>query len=492
MKIAILCDLHYSGAERSAQAFFLSKAIAQMKTDRIHTVITLGDVSAYGEETALHHFQNQLSEFDHHILLGNSDVRDPTTTSLWLSCAKPCKLSFENRTFLGIHSPYPKLSEEDRAQISALRDGDILAMHHTIDALEPESKKFLLNFVQYRKLTVFTAHHHRFIDQIIGKSRVIIFPALDPDKAIGQFPSITYVNITEDTIHLEQKQLSLPSSIMHDIQKMFGISCVNNKADITYALENNLYAAELRCNGSGWSPEIDLLPLLEKWRNKTNGYLSVHMPNLRWKDNKINGLEQWYQAAEFAKTIGVNGLTVHPPYVSRYDMQKDSEIWNQFLKIYVDTFSAFPAKVAIGIENLHLPPDKPEDENSKFGCTPNEINTWIDCINKKLNSTDRVGHTLDVGHARNNGGIAQRFPISRWYELMGNRIRAYHIHQVTREGSQMQNHQPIKDWFGPMISYASFFYCWEKGIIQHKPIFLEVQGHEHYHTSLEAFQQQFP
>ena len=72
---------------------------------------------------------------------------------------------------------------------------------------------------------------------------------------------------------------------------------------------------------------------------------------------------------------------------------------------------------------------------------------------------ERVGHVLDVGHARNNGYLASVYPVGRWYELMGERTVAYHIHQVVRSENGLKNHRPIENWFGPMISYVSFFLC---------------------------------
>ena len=95
---------------------------------------------------------------------------------------------------------------------------------------------------------------------------------------------------------------------------------------------------------------------------------------------------------------------------------------------------------------------------------------------------------FDVGHARNNGTFASTYPISRWLEIMGKRVVAYHIHQVIRGENGFKNHTPILDWFGPMISYASFFYAWDTGITNHCPVFLEVKGNANYELSIKAFE----
>ncbi len=72
---------------------------------------------------------------------------------------------------------------------------------------------------------------------------------------------------------------------------------------------------------------------------------------------------------------------------------------------------------------------------------------------------------------------------------MGKKTVAYHIHQVIPTENGLKNHTPIEAWFGPMVSYASFFYMWDKCELNHVPVFLEVKGSENYQKSLEAFKE---
>lgn len=491
MKIAVICDTHLPGSTRSPQYYYLSSAIQKIKHDGIQTIVTLGDISAYGEWEAYENYVSLLHGLTHHMLLGNSDVRDSRTEEQWISAATNCKLCLAGKIFLGINNPYGKISPEDRKEIEALHDGDILAMHHGIRALDEDSRNFLLDLSQKRKLTILNGHHHRFQDESLANFRIISLRALDPDKAIGNYPSVTYINISENAINLEEKYITPPLDVIQDAAKYFGISCVDNHRDVTYAAKNNIYGVELRCNGGNWKPEMALLPLLHEWRENTKGYLSVHMPNIRWENGTVIGLSQWNQAADYAQTIGANGMTIHPPRVARKDMYPGSLAWNTLLKIYVETISQVPERTNIGIENLHLSPGQPDDSNAPFGCTPQEVSAWIQAINTELNREHLVGHTLDVGHARNNGNIAQKFPISRWYEIMGNKTVAYHIHQVVQGETAMHNHQPIENWFGPMISYVSFFHSWGAGVINKKPIFLEVKGADNFQKSIDAFYRNF-
>ena len=74
---------------------------------------------------------------------------------------------------------------------------------------------------------------------------------------------------------------------------------------------------------------------------------------------------------------------------------------------------------------------------------------------------------------------------------MGKRTVAYHIHQVIQKEEGLKNHNPIEAWFGPQISYVSFFHNWESGLINQVPVFLEVKGAENYEKSIQAFNRAF-
>ena len=74
---------------------------------------------------------------------------------------------------------------------------------------------------------------------------------------------------------------------------------------------------------------------------------------------------------------------------------------------------------------------------------------------------------------------------------MGRRTVAYHIHQAVSTAEGMKNHQPLVDWFGPMISYVSFFFAWDGRMLNSAPSFLEVKRSEPFAASVEAFDRTF-
>ena len=478
--------MHLPADNLSPQYAFFKRAVEQIKKDGIDTVICLGDITSYGEwESFKEHF-NLVQGMNYFYVLGNSDVRDEKTRDRFTNECKGFELYIGKRKIIGINTPFGNISQEDKKRIKLLSDGDILALHHGLHRIDEKSKEFLEKVANDKNLLIVHAHSHMKFDYECGRSRVVGLRALDPDKSIGDFPCVTYFDITDNNINLEEKIINISKEIVCDVSNYFGLSCVDNFKDVTYAAENNVKFIELRCNGADWYPDMSLLPVIDGWRKKTGGYLSVHMPNIYWRDGELKGEENWYKAVDYAVKVKADGLTIHPPRVKKDDMEINGDVWKMFLKLYTYVAENVDENVKIGIENLHM--ERGENEETRaFGYNPQEVSLWIDSINGSLGKTNRVGHLLDVGHARNNGSVSQKFPISQWYRIMGNKTVAYHIHQVVPTENGLGNHRPIENWFGPVISYASFFYAWGEKILNHVPVFLEVKGSGNFEKSIKAF-----
>lgn len=490
-KIGIICDMHLPDDRKSPQYAFLLMAAERMKKDGVDTVICLGDITAFGEIGGLELYHEALKDFTHYEVAGNSDVRDAATRETILGSFKPAEFSIGSRSVIGLNTPDGVITETDRVRLSNVKPGDIIFLHHYFGKMEPESNQWLTDLAEATPVTILHGHGHRHFDFFINKTHVLGMRGLDPDKAIGNFPCINYLNVSEDEVTLEEPLMTLSYEEMESVSRFFGLSCVNNIKDVAYAIEHSVKYVELRCNGKGWKPEPELYPLLETWRKETEGYLSVHMPNLYYVDGVFKGEEQWREALAYAVEIKADSLTIHPPRVRFCDMPKSGKIWEAFQELYREVVKTVPAAVKIGIENLHKEPNEKLDENRGFGYKPDEVTAWIDALNEWAASEGmgerRVGHVLDVGHARNNGGFAQRFPVSRWYSIMGQKAIAYHIHQVVSGEGGARNHSALESWFGPIINYTAFFYGWNHGLLNHVPVFLEVKGSENYEKSIRAF-----
>lgn len=490
MRIGVICDLHMGDGERGVQCAFLARAVEQMRQEGVEAVLDLGDITAFGELAAFERYLELLRPFKHFFVLGNADIRCEATREAILARRQHPNFTVEGRSFVGLNTPSGVIEEQERETLGTLSDGDVIFLHHDVGGLKPESRAFLMALLEKVSLTVLHGHNHKQMEYTVGKSRVISLRGIDPDKAIGDFPTVTYLDVSHEDICVTHRPLALDRAVAEDLKKYMGISCVDNVRDVTYSAENGVKFIELRFNGK-WPPEPELASLVTDWRENTNGYLSVHMPTLGWKDGVLQGEARFWEALEQAKLLGADGLTVHVPSVAVSEMEKGSEAWCALVDRYAELVRRAGDDMAIGIENLHMKKGETDNGDRGFGYAPAEVAAWIDAINDKVGQPRRVGHVLDVGHARNNGIIASRYPVGRWYELMGDRAVAYHIHQTVREDGELKNHRPLTEWFGPMISYASFLYAWEQGMLNHAPVFLEVRGCDCFDESIKAFDRVF-
>lgn len=486
-KIAIICDAHLPADLTSAQYAFLQRAIDQMKQDNIDTVLSLGDMTSYGQIEAFQKYCELMKDFVHYDVIGNAEIRDAATVAKMETYFKPIRFQVGHRTLYGINVSRGIITIEDRTFLEDIKDEDILFFHHGPDRLDEESTAWLRALCEEKALLLLHGHRHMDEDRFIGRTRAIGFRGLDPDKAIGGYPAINYMNISDNDVTFEECTFPASKETLQNLRLHFGISCVDNLRDVLFATEHSVKYIELRCNGKTWVPDETLLPLLDKWRKATNGYLSVHMPNLRYKDGEFVGREQFREAAEYALLVQADGLTIHPPRVKLSDMPEGSPLWQEMLEQYVMAVQMMPGGVKIGIENVHVEKGDDLGENRPFGVIPEDVCRWISAIDEAVGIPGRIGHVQDVGHARNNAKFASLYPVGRWQKLMGQKTVAYHIHQTVRAEGGLKNHKPLTEWFGPMINYTSFFYNWEKGILNHVPVFLEVKGCDNFAMSLEAF-----
>jgi len=484
-RIGVICDMHMQSYKKSPQLAFLKLALDKMKTDDVDAVICLGDITGFGDLEALELYMETMKDFTHYEVLGNTDVRNKETRALFEQRIQDVDFYVGNRRVFGINTPDGTITQHDRERLQDIKAGDIVFMHYYMKTLDEDSATYLTKLASDVPITILHGHGHRIFDYDIEQSHVYGMRGLDPDKAMGDFPSIAYLDISDDRVKLEEIIIKLPKEYLQNTANFFGISCVDNHKDVLYALENNVKHIELRCNGKDWFPDETLFPLIEKWRAKTNGYLSVHMPNLRYADGNFAGFDKWDEALAYASKLKADGYTMHPPRVRVCDMPAGGEIWNYFLKAYVKAVRMAGPTANMGIENIHKSDLESHDDTRGFGYIPNEVCAWIDAINRAI-GFKRVGTILDVGHARNNGNFAKMYPSSKWYCMMGDKTVGYHIHQVVPIPGAYKNHNPLENWFGPMINYTAFFYAFNNGILNNVPVFLEVKGAENYQKSIDA------
>ena len=486
-RIAVLCDMHLIPDTASSQYVYLLRAVERMRRDGVDRVITLGDLTACGELEAWDLYLDAVQGLAHCEVIGNSDVRDPATADTLLARTATVETRVGERCVIGLSTPDGVISDADFARLEAARDGDVILLHYYLDALKAASRARLHEVLAQKQLLVLHGHAHRDFDYVQGRSHVMGFRGLDPDKASGGYPCMVYLTLGDEVTREEICFAPLRESIA-SVRAHLGVSCVRLHEDVAYALEHEIGFIELRCDKKEWSYDPTLTPLIEAWRTRTNGFLSVHMPNLKWADGQVVGGERWQEVLEYALLLRADHLTIHPPRrTSRLDVLENKVCFDALLAHYVEAVRRLPDTTTVGIENLHWDKGEAIDESRPFAIVPEEQLLWVDAINQALAKPGRVGCLLDTGHARNNGALTKRYPLSRWYAAIGSRAVAYHVHQSVKQADgDLKNHKPIEDWLGSMISYCGFFDAWERGILRHAPIFLEVKGWKNHEISLQA------
>ena len=265
--------MHLPNSKKSPQYEFFRRALKQLSDDEIKIVVNLGDTNAFGEVEPFEDYIEEMKRFESHYVFGNSEVRDEKTLERIMSLkSEPC-FKVGNRTFLGINTPYADIDEGDRARLEALKDGDVVLLHHYVRSLHKDSREFFEKLLEEKSLTVFHGHAHYYIDESVGRSHVYGLRALDPDKSIGNYPCITYAEITDESISIEEKLFTVSDETARKIRGYFGISCVDNMRDVSYAIDNDVKNVEIRCRKASdvdWS----VLPLVEKWRNTCGNFCS--------------------------------------------------------------------------------------------------------------------------------------------------------------------------------------------------------------------------
>ena len=487
MKVGLICDTHVGIEENSPQYAFLLKAVGQMKGDGIDTIIHLGDVIGCANKEVYKSCVSILSQFNNcHILIGNHDVTNKSDKDEILSLAKDVLFKVDDKTFLGLHLTSNVISKGDFEKIETLKDGDVLLMHYGVHSLSDEIREKLSNILSNKSLTVICAHSHKKFDYNIGKSRVVGLRALDPDKSIGDYPCITYFDTK--TNEFTEKVFKEKRENLIEISKYLGFSLANNKEDLAFAMDNDIKAIELKLSSVETDFDNELEALIEKYNKKVGGYLSVHMPDIKFDGKEYQGKEAWLNVLEIVKRIKTNGITVHPPKIKKSLLLGNNGLLDEIVDFYAKAFQTLNKAVKIGFENIHMlkqEKDLPIEECG-FGYTPNDLFLLRDKVNEKMGA-DRANIVLDVGHTKNNGNLSSIYTISRWLSEVGDKTVAYHIHQVIKTEDGLKNHNAIENWFGPLISYASFFYAFSENIIKRVPIFIEVRGKDNYVKSIEAF-----
>ena len=479
MKICWMCDLHLPFDRNALQYDVLEWAIEDIKRQNPDGIAFAGDVTCDGSLEVYQWFIERMQSLQIPFLFvpGNSDLRCETSRSIIRDICSACENEINGVRIFAVNDCAAVVSDEQLALLEKAERDSIVFMHHPFKDLSAASRERLMRWRENHPETMlFYGHRHE--TKVEGST--VSLQAMDPDKAIGECPCITYY----DTRTRELCKAHYNSPVPEDWMAWLGVSCYDTIGHIRFCVEHKLKNLELRPNCIHEEPS-ELAGWIAKWRQSGGENLSIHLPDVKYTESGIVS-EDVDKFMELVKVLHADRLTQHVPRVSVGCIKTNPDALENICCYLAEKFNAIEHEMVIGVENMHMMPAEKADDARRFGYIPEECIAFM----KELQSRCRhhVGINFDIGHARNNAPFSQKYQTSTWLSQIGKYAVGYHIHQVTTDEGKFNNHMPITDAYGKLISYASFFKCWNTGKINKAPLILEMRPQDAYEISLNTFE----
>ena len=479
MRICFACDLHLPFDTRALQYDVLDWAVEDISKSGSDCVILAGDATCDGNESSYDLFIKTVSRLNLPFLYipGNADLRCKQTRDSISSKSSLCKNIVKGTKIYAINDCDGTVSPQ---QLSLLEEADsesIVFMHHPLKAHDKACVTDLLRWrTTHPQTMLFYGHLHYFAWE--GAS--VSLPAMDPDKSIGEAPSILYYDTGTKAVC--RSYYPVPTS--DALSDYFGISCYRPLEQIKFAAEKGLKYLELRPSCVNVERNA-LVRLINEWRAAGGEKLSVHLPDVGYSDGTVIFDAGYDEALETVSLLKADRVTQHVPKVSVDTVKNDPRALTEICQALAARFNRISHAVTVGVENMHMTAKDTADGRRRFGYTPEECIDFMRILAEYCRH--RVGINFDIGHARNNAPYSQTYQISTWFSMLGEHIVGYHMHQVTNDNGKFENHMPITQIYGSLISLASFLKCWETGRINKAPIIFEMRPQDAYEKTLAAF-----
>ena len=479
MKICLMCDLHLPFDRNALQYRILEWAIFDILEKKPDCVIFCGDATCDGNEEAYDFFIQAVEKTGLPFLYipGNSDLRSLASKSRICQRASKCKHIINGVSIYAVNDCDGEISKEQLKLLADAEDGSIVFMHHPLDSHKQSTTDQLLRWREDHKgTTVFYGHLHRSFSH----ENSVSLPAMDPDKSIGEPPCITYY----DTATGETCKSHASASVPTDLSPYFGISCYDPIRQLRFAIDKKLKYIELRPNCLAYDLN-EIKSLIDLWRKNGGEGLSIHLSDVAWRNGCPCTDEKYDRLIELVSVLHADRVTQHVPQVSVKEIAADATVLEKICAYIAERLNRVPHSIVVGVENMHMTKNESADDNRRFGYIPEECIAYMQTLAGLCRH--RVGVNFDIGHARNNLPYSKKYQISTWFSMLGKDIVGYHIHQVTFENGVLQNHMPIQEIYGELISFASFFQCWSMGLINKAPVVFEMRPENAYEITLETF-----
>ena len=319
MKICFMCDLHLPTDKGALQYDVVDWAVVDISKKKPDCIVFVGDVTCDGDERVYDEFIERISALDVPFIYipGNSDMRSPESRASIAKKASPCKSVVGDVTLYAVNDADATVSEDQLAALAEADAESIVFMHHPFADIKEPSRTAMLEWRESHKDTMlFYGHLHRSVTE----GRSVSLQAMDPDKAIGENPCITYY----DTQTGQLRKIYYFCPVPTDIYNYFGISCYDCIAQLNFATQKELRFVELRPNCIDADLE-QLKAAVESWRAAGGEQLSIHLPDVGWDGGVVAG-EKHERAMELVKLLRAERVTQHVPKVSLQKVREDSAV----------------------------------------------------------------------------------------------------------------------------------------------------------------------
>ena len=480
MKIAVFADLHLPDRPDTVKEQVLDMAVHHLRcVEKVDQILCAGDMTAAGTVAASERLIRKLRSIGTPFLItpGNAEHRTPQERE---ESARILATPVAEQKFRMLDSADGFFTDEAVRLLNDLPDNAIPVTHTPPDHL-PEKDRLLLESVKSKIRLLIAGHLH--IDKDDGIVQLV--RGMDPDKAIGAPPALTIFELDGHNINrrnitpADAEPRNWSAEAVDGFLSMLGISGMDEPLEnLAFAAAEKVPCVELRYWSLTDLPEKQIHDAVKQWRDSGGHTLSVHLPDIGFRDGAVTGEERLRRTLDAALATGCDRFTLHVPAMSVADA-KNPEI----LAMTADRTAECLAPVIRqgmygGIENMHMRPSEPPGDLRNFGYTPAECRQWIDMIRGRLGAHgDRLGFHFDIGHARNNAPYSSTDPVCSWLAAFGSEVNGMHLHQVAiKPDGTFTNHAPLMSFYDPLISLASLFLSWQSGQLHHAPMFLEIRN----------------
>ena len=482
MKFAVFADLHLPDREDTVKEQILDWALECARREHADFLVGAGDLTGFGTLPAAERLRAKLDRSGIPFLLtpGNAECRDPESAAAVAELLRTPECA---AGFLMLDSACGRLTLRARELLRDVPPGSVAVTHTPPDAW-PEEDRRLFDGAR-RDLSLLIAGHVHF-DRSQGKIELV--RGLDPDKAIGGAPAVTFFESAagggwkrSECVSPAADPHRWPEALREEFLGRLGISGMNAPLEsLAFAAEERVPCFELRFESLSSCGDGALRGALDRWRGEGGNELSLHLPEAGFRDGAVFGGDRLRAALDAALSLGCCRGTMHVPRFTLGE-SRDPGIFSAVAAAVAAALDpALAAGMRIGVENLHMninPGEKPDDSRG-FGYTSAECAAWIAALRDRVGAPGRIGFHFDIGHARNNAPYSSTEPVASWLAALGNEIDGCHLHQVTvaPDGS-FHNHTPLTGLYDRLISLASFLMEWRRiPALRRAPLFLEIRG----------------